>query len=465
MPNIFASLDIGSRALKAFQTSLMVTGRNIANVNTPGFSREQVELSSLPEGESGGGVEVQSIHRVRDNFTDALIRNEMQVLGEWETRSKTLSSIEDIFGEPKEGALSDILAQFWDGWQELANNPESKGTREVVLQRGAALASTLNRLDSSLQEAQVNLSKTISSKVKEINDLAQQIANLNAQIPQIGKDANELLDKRDLLIDRLAKMVNITSNEEKNGQISIFIEGQALVSGDNYINLSVNHKPLALVSLANTAQTSPASQDSATRNILWEDGSSVNISSGELKGLLQVQNVTVPDFLSRLDSLASSLITEVNALHAAGYGVDGVTLRNFFDGANASDIAVKTEIVEDPSKIAASEASLSGDNRIAMRIGQLRYQKTLIDSEMISFDDFYNSTIASLGAESRYAKNMAESQRLLTESLENQRESISGVSLDEEMTNLIKFQRAYEAAARYISVVDEMLRTLISQAQ
>lgn len=458
--NGFFGIEIARRALQTSQQALDVTAHNIANANTPGFTRQRVIQGATPafpapywnrpliQGQMGTGVQVQSVQRVRDSYFDGQIRRENQSLGGWEVTKNNLEQIETIFNEPSDGGLLNIMGQFWSSWQELSKNPESISTRTGVLETGRLLATTFNQLDSKLGRIQDNVNEQVAVKVSEINSLARRISEINRGVLRVkayGSEPNDLLDERDLLIDKLSRLVDVKLADLDTGATSIFINGSQLVSEYGYSELEVVSNP-----------------GNGFYDVKWKaSGIATAIYGGEVKALIDTRDITVPAYRSEINTLAASIISQVNALHFTGFGLDGSTRLDFFSGATAADIAMSPD-VSDPRRLGASISGEPGDNSNTLAIAQLK-NALVMGGNMVTMDDYYRSLVTNLGVESQQAKAMLANGKMYYELIENHRQSVAGVSLDEEATNMIKFQRAYQSAARLITVFDEMMDVLINQ--
>ncbi len=465
MSNVFGILNTGRTALLTQQKAIDITGHNIANVNTDGYSRQRVNMetnepvSSSP-GQTGTGVRTAEIQRVYDQFLGAQINEENQNLGNWEAQKGVLERVEIIFDESSGYGLNQAMSEFWNAWQDLANNPSDYAGRAALLAKSETMTTTFNNIYLNLEQIQRDIDTSIMGTVKEINSIAERIAGLNQKIALTevgGQNANDYRDSRDLLLKELSLMINIDSFENSDGKVTVLVAGgRPLVENISSWNLS----------------TQP-DVDSDFQDIVWTDsgGNPVvitsSISGGKLKGWLEVRDVTIPDYLSKLNDLAEEIITEVNDFHKDGLGLndDVVAERNFFTGTKALDIAVNQDIVDDVNNIAAAGSldGLPGGNSNAIKIANLQNELTMNGNPATAtFDDYYNSLVSDVGSGVQKATVNFDHQSLMTTHLDNYRESISGVSLDEEMVNLIKFQHGYNAAARLISVADELLDRVIS---
>jgi flagellar hook-associated protein 1 FlgK len=459
MPSTFGSINIVLRAVLANQKAMEVISHNVANVNTPGYTRQEAEMVtgepwSVPglnrantAGQMGTGVQVKRIRRYASNFFDRRIRGESQTLGRWEIERDALQQISTMFTEPSETGLAAALDRFWSAWQDLASNPESMAARQTLVQDTENMTSLFNSFFDQLSSQQKDTDRRIDDYVQEINNLTDELARLNVQIVRvtaIGNQPNDLLDRRDLILDRLAEITDIQYAVGDNGSTTVAIGGHTLVSGNTAIGI--------------TATPEPANNN--LRKITWDDdGSEVAIADGELAGVKNVRDTIIPDLQSKLDTLAQSLITAVNGRHQSGYALDGTTTGlDFLTGTGANDIRVA---ISDPALIGAAENPASpGDGNQALAIANLRSQD-IVNSQATA-DDTFRALIVSLGLDTRHAETMAQNRKLLVDHLKTNKESFAGVSLDEEAVNLIRYERGFQAAARAMNAVDEMLAQIVN---
>jgi len=458
MSNIIGLLDLGRGALLSHQQAISITGHNIANVNTPGYSRQRVNLATNPgltssPGQIGAGVKVSDIQRIYDQFLGSQINTESYNLGKWEAQSSSLERVEIIFDETTGFGLNQAMGDFFNAWQDLANNPEGHTERQVLVAKSEIMAGTFNKISSDLNQMQNDLDSSVEGGVIEINNIAGKISDLNIKISDIeksGQDANDLRDNRDLYLKELSSMIDISSFEGNDGQVTVLVgNGKPLVQPPYSFSLST------------------VTNVSGHEDVVWvdRDGNNVDItndiSGGKLKGWLEVRDVKIEDYKTRLDDQASSIIAEVNNLHGLGFDLNGAAGGAFFTGTSASDITVDTNIVNNVNLIAASGTGAPGDNSNAIAIANLQ-NSLLMSGGTATYDDFYNSLVSDVGIDVQSAQMNVDHQTAMVSNLDNYRESISGVNLDEEMVNLVKFQHAYDAAAKLISAVDEMMNTVMN---
>lgn len=533
------SLETAIRAIRAQRQALHTIGHNIANVNTPGFSRQRAVLATtLPQGSIGTGVKVETIQKIRDTVIDFYIRKENPTLNRWDTKNKILEEIETLFNEPSTTGISNIMNSFWDSWQDLANNPEDGAARANVREQARILCEIFRGLYESLEDYQSNIDREVKANVDEVNSIIQQIAHLNEKIEIVelgGREkANDLRDRRDLLLDDLSKLISFSYKEMRDGTIRVNVYGQLLIDKGKVAELT----------------TEPG--ESGFLEIKWKDSRErVIITNGKLKGLIEVRDELIPEFLESLDNLSSSIMNEVNTLHQKGMGLDGTSkivgskkltgnlgidgsfeingvsisvfstdtldniiikinnmtddpatptgvmasrdgnrlvltpgganpqnicitgdpdnimldklgiLNNFFKGSGAKDMSLSEAIEENLNYIATSLNGAPGDNSNALAIAQLK-EKLTMEGGVSTFGAYYNGIIGKLGIEATEANTLKKNQELLLSELENRRQSISGVSLDEELTNIVLFQQAYEAAVHFLRTISDMLDTLVA---
>jgi flagellar hook-associated protein 1 FlgK len=456
MIGITAGLEVARKALSSYQLALTVYGNNIANVDTPGFSRRTLLLAEgeghkMPAGRIGLGVDPVTIRRMRDAFLDDAYRRQSSSLGMYESLEQTLAEVEMVFGEPGEAGLSTVLNEFWDSWQELANEPESQTTRTLVTDKAQALARVLHEMDRSLVNQIEALDTEVESYVNEINGLASAIADLNSQIvasESSGHEAPDLRDQRDLLVDQLADLADVSTFTRDDGSLSVMLGSEALVERADTVRLSVASVTRGGVAVKEVR--------------LGDMHRPIAPAGGKFGAVLRSRDEILPRYRENLNEMARSIVEAVNTAHATGYGLDGTAGRDFFDpaGVTAETIDVSALILADPGLIAASSDGAVGSGDNALAIAGLR--NTAITADGSTIDDYYASVVGSLGIESETASINREREELLLLEIENRRESVKGVSLDEEMTNLIAAQHAYEAAAKLVNVVDEMMDTILS---
>lgn len=563
-------LDTAVKALRAHQLAVDVASHNIANAQSPGYSRQRVLLRPVGLdgsdhfsrdnllGRPGFGVDAKDVNRVRDLFMDFQARQSMSSQSQHQALSTPIENAEVVFNDPSDDGISALLGKFWAAWHDVTNEPESSPARVALVHATTTFTTRLRSAHDQLTQQRVDLNQTVAGIAEQINAKASELASLNLQIQQVelnGDMANDLRDRRDLLLDDLSKLGNISYAEDDSGSQTVYLGTHELVVGTS-------------------ARTINTIQDPANPGMVKLqfaiDNDDVGVSSGQLKGVLDARDVALPELIDKLNSFASGLINSVNSIHQAGYGLDNTTGLAFFTGTDASDIAVNTVLSGSPQSIAAATgANQPGNPANALAIANLQQAtnmlsgfaaSNLVVNESLSAGNtasgislgsslqpgtyslvaagpnvelryggptgpvvgtatlaaitppggtitftngantvatigvasagpysaaqqladltaagnntlqieaspstYYGNIVAVLGADVNRAKGLADSAQLLVDHLDGLRQSVQGVSIDEEVTNLNASQHAYNAAAKVISTIDEMLDTLINR--
>jgi flagellar hook-associated protein 1 FlgK len=436
----FFGLQTALSGILAQQRGLDVTAHNVSNANTLGYSRQEAVMVASPAftypsintggvpGQIGTGVDVTSYRRVRDAFVDVQLRAQTTRKGNYEAKSDGLDQVELALAEPGDTGLSSLLNRFWNAWQDVANAPENLATRQALVQAAGSLADGFRSLSSQLSTIRSQTAANVVSTLDEVNQIGQQVLALNVQIANltgVGDAPNDLLDQRDVLLDRLAQLGNVSVTGGPLNTIDITFGGAAFVTGTT-----------SAATLAESDLTS--------------------LSSGKLAGLVNLRDVLLPGYTAQLDAIAAAVVTKTNALHHTGYDLNGIAGGDFFaaSGTTAATIAVDAALAASPARVAAAKAPGEyGDATVALQIKDIR--------DDAAADVAYRQLVTKIGADSQEAQRSLANATLLADSLENRRDSISGVSLDEEMTNLMRFQRGFQASSRALSAMDEMIELLV----
>jgi flagellar hook-associated protein 1 FlgK len=464
---ILSIFNAGKLGLFAQQRALSVTSQNIANVNTPGYSRQEAlfETTTPLESAAGGigtGARIDGVRRVIDQFLDNQITSEQASLGRYQVDKNVLDRIEALFNDEQGTGINQAIDEFFAAWQDLASNPQGRPERLTLLSRAATLTQQIGWADAQLQQIQGNLNSEVTAAIADVNNVASQIAALNRQIGRAqlsGQAAGELLDERSRLLSGLAQQVDVSTFEDNLGQITVLIGGgRPLVEGD------------AAFAIRGVADPS----NSGFVNIEFDPGTSStvditsSIANGRLKGLVDLRDAVVPGYIAQLDQVADAIITEVNAQHQLGFDLTGAAGVDFFTPTPVGSGAAGTMSVaiSDPDLIAASAtlAGVPGDNANALLLAQLQ-DKAVPALGSATIQGFYSGFVGEVGVRTQLAQRNLSAQDVVMRQLTQQRESVSGVSLDEEMTNLIRFQRAFEASARLITVADELYQSVLAMVR
>ncbi len=447
----FSAIELLRRALASHQRALDVTGHNIANVNTPGYTRQEAVLASVPPPGAlsrfavpllaGGGVRVAALRQARDAFLDRQLREARQTTAEWRARADFWSQVEAVFPEPSDTGLGELLSRFWNAWQEVSLNPESLAARTALVQQAQVLTDAIRQAAQRLDQVRQHLDAVAAARVERINQIARELAGLNTHIARLelsGQRALDLRDHREQLLGELEELVDVTHTETETGELLVYLQGRELVGpGGRTTEVTVQEPP-----------------SGGVHTFRWPDGEDLAVRRGELAAVLQARDGNITTLQGRLDALAGSLIQQVNGLHQTGYDLDGNQGEAFFEGTDAQTIRVRQALLDQPKRVAASSAAGEpGNGAVALEIARLR------GSEEI--DGRYRALVAEVGVRAQEAARQVDYQELLADQVRLRREATSGVSLDEEMTNMLRHQHAYDAAARMVRTVDEMVRTLL----
>ncbi|MBU8881181.1 flagellar hook-associated protein FlgK [Bacillus sp. FJAT-29790] len=530
MISTFHGLEVARRGMMTQQAALYTTGHNIANANTPGYTRQRVNFTQTepyppasmnrPQipGQMGTGVKAGDIQRIRDSFTDMQFRTENSKLGYWQAKAEMLTQMEDVMNEPSDTGLSSTLDQFWNALQDLAVQPQNDGARRVVRERGISLANTFNYMSNSLKAIQKDYRNEIDASQQRINSILRQINAINKEIGSIephGYLPNDLYDERDRLIDELSSMMNIRVEVKPSGGLaSANAEGiydiyLATPQGDKLNEIKLIDAEFGKAIGIQIQYQNPDDLDSPVTYIEFlelndKEGfansndvkatlefSTFN-TNGKLKGYIEgygykdgadVKGI-YNEMLADLDEMAFEFATKFNEVHQSGWSLNdirekvqsGLPFFAFGSGITSGDtkgaaasLKVADEILKDVQNIAAAAAAAGPDGEAFIGNGSNALNLANVKDIPIDFgvkktnvQSFYQGMIGKLGDNASEALRMTKTAGILKDSVELRRMSISSVSLDEEMTNLIKFQHAYNAAARNITMIDEMLDKIIN---
>lgn len=564
MGTLFSALDIGRSGLSAAQIMLDITGNNIANVNTPGYSRQRAILTErfptlTAVGPIGRGVQVSDIERIRDAFLDQAYIRQSSGLGTSRVLAQYYNLLEDVFLEPGDTGFGARIDRFFDALNDFANNVESLPVRQAVVAEAAALASSLNNLIGRFDQLRTDANEQVRNLVPEINSLAERISKLNEQIRRLeagGQTAGGLRDERQVLLDQLSNLINITTQETSGGVIQVQIGGDVLVDSGGARTVIAYRNPAL----------DPERNDLVELRFA-DNNALVDVRSGVVFGALQARDTVIPELDAQIDAVAAALIQAINSIHSQGNGMQNLSgnitstnsvtastdplvsaglpftvtpgtfdvvvydalgnpvtttititaattlddlatalngvanfsasvsggqitlgadpgftfsfandssnvlpalgLNGLFTGRDARSIRVNPDIAANPSLLTSGfslDPLNTGDNSAALAMADVR-NALLLDSNSATLSEYYESTVTGLGIDARAANDFLNVDTQFVNNLDRRRQEVSGVNLDEEVTSLLLFQRAYEASARLITVTDRMLEALLNIAQ
>jgi flagellar hook-associated protein 1 len=472
MPGLFGTLNLGARSLQTEQQGVEISGHNLANVNNPAYARQRLEIqTSIPLqtsiGSVGTGADAVGIMQLRDTLLDQQIQGENSITGYLQAQQSALQYVEAGLGEQLQGSTStsdgtnDVgtpggvasdLSGLFNAFQDLSTSASSLTSRQTVIAQAQQLTAQFNQLDQRLNSINGQLNQSVQTGVAGANQLLSDIAGLNQQIAgaETGSGAaNDLRDLRQQKLEALSELVNVQSATEPDGSLNVSVGGQLLVSGGS-------------------VQDSLQTYDSGGGQLLLRTangGTALTLTGGSIAGTIDARDGALKSLHDGLNNLAGQLITQVNTVYRSGYDLHGNTGADFFTGTNASDIGVNAALVNDPSAFQASGvAGAAGNNQVVLALAQMADTNQAGLGNQ-TFAQNYHGAITALGTALNSVNSRLDDQQSVQSMLQNQRSAVSGVSIDEEMTNLVTYQRAFEASAHLVSVVDQMLNTVVTLGQ
>ncbi len=451
MSGTFSSLNTALSALRYNRVAMDVASGNVANAGTEGYARRQVigqamgapavpAMWSRWETAGGDGVQAGAITRMVDPLLDARSRNERASLSFHDARSASLVRFETTLGEPGDNGVAAALSAFKQGWHDVANNPGDSAARSQLLARAETLASSIHTQDRAVTTEWEDQRTRLEALGVEVNQLAQQLADLNDGLRSAsvaGTDAGVLLDQRDVLTLRLAELTGSKAKVNDDTTVTVTLGNELLVSGNTATPVDVN---------GSDTLDDPA----AVPVQILVGGTPVTPSAGEMGGVLTVLTQDLPSYRAKLDTFVAALRTQVNDQHTAGKDLDGNQGLALFGGSTARDLEV---LIKLPNQVAAAAATGGAlDDSNATAIADLDLGAPL-----------YRELVTAFGVDVATSKQSAANHGILVAQVDGSREALSGISIDEEMVNLLAAQRGYEGAARVLTAVDSMLDTLINR--
>jgi flagellar hook-associated protein 1 FlgK len=454
MGSLYGTLGIALGSMEAARSAVEITSNNIANVNTPGYSREQVNLSENVPVKIGNvlfgtGVTLGQPNSVRDSLLEQRLDQENQASSQLSSFLGPLNQVQSLFNEAAGSGLQTPLTAFYNSLTQLATNPTNSAYREGVLTAGQDLASAIRQDTSNLQSLQGSTDLSVVQSVNQVNQLTQQIAGLNVEVSglqSVGEDAGSFIDQRTQLVRQLSGLIGISETNAGNGSLTIATtSGAALVDGSQSFALSTQVN-------SNT-----------TFHDVFANGVDITttITGGSLGGSIQARDQSIPGILNQLDALAYGVETSFNTQSRAGFDANGNAGVNFFTQP-AAPAGAATSIgvaITSPSLVAASSDGTAGSNGNAQALASLQNQNVVNGQTPF---DYYSNLIFNIGNQVSQAQSEQTAVGLVQQQLTDQRGAISGVSLDEEAVNLIRYQGAYEASANVVNVVNQLLTTTIN---
>lgn len=472
MLGLIGTLELAKRGMDTNRQGIELTGHNLSNVSNPAYARQRLKIQTgdtlpSPAGPTGTGAKVVQVEQIRSRLLDAQIVTESSITGFLEAKEKALQFGEVNLGQQidrqastPEGAAAAVgiggqfgliegLSEFFGALQSLSTSPSSTADRQVVLLKAENLTEKFNGVSGRLTRLRADLNTAVSDHATEANKLLGQIADLSKGIAsaELGAgNANDLRDRRQQSLEALSQIVNF----------------QTSLTDTNALNISIGGVDVVVANALE--QTLSTSTDADGGTIIQIGGTNVTLTSGAIQGTIDARDGALKTMADDIDTLADTLITRINNLHQTGFALDGSSGLNFFSGSDAASISIDNTVLSDPARIQASGNGDSGDNTIALSMARLANQP-LAELGNLTFSENYNQTVANFGQALNNVTSQLQDQQSVNRMLNRQRDSIGGVSIDEEMTNLIIFQRAFQASARMINTIDELLQSVIALAR
>lgn len=471
MSRVSTMMTVGKQAMMNSQTALHTVGHNIANKETEGYSRQRVEThTNFPTGlgklRIGTGARAATVQRINNPYLEKQIGTEMAKLAYYKGQGDGLSRVEQVYNEQLTDGLNNSMGEFFNAFRELSTNPESSAKRMLVKQTADSMTQDFARVSTQLEDISKDIDTQIEVNVQEINSYTDEIASLNERIQFVeiqGGYANDERDRRDLLLKKLGEKIDINFAEGKDSNVTVQAAGNAiLVHGSSANRLDVVHTPGRDGKSAGSVDVWYYHHEYAQPVQITD-----HIKGGALGGLISVRSGELKELKNNIDLMAYTVGSETNRLHAQGYNTYNQTGINFFEPMDSLEDAsnllkVSSPIVADINLISAAlDPARPGDNRICNEIADLQYKKLLFDGTT-SLDSFYNGMVGEMGVKTHGVNNRVEVQEGILKQLNGLRESISGVSLDEEAAKMIEWQKQFDASARLIRTADEVLETVIN---
>jgi flagellar hook-associated protein 1 FlgK len=472
--SLFSALNTANTALSAQQRAMEVAGQNVANVNTDGYSRQRVDMQSIGgtavpaiwsvDNNVGGGVDSDKLTRIRDAFLEAQARVKHSDVAALTVQDAAFSDIQQALREPGDTGLQKMMTNMWAGWSDIANHTQDLGARSQLLQRSQTLVAGLHSTMGTLDQQWANSHDNVQTLLTDVNATAKQVALLNQSIlsaTQANLPTNELQDKRDSLVLNLAKQIGATATRTDSGSYNVVVGGVTLVSGSNTITLAM------------TGATTAATATSSSPTIVTSPGNAAVQVGGTAAGQLATMRTIIPGYEQQLNAIAGQLAGQVNGQHLKGFDLNGQPGTALFDdGAgdptkiDARNISVA---INDPKKVAAASldpstmgGAVSADNGNADALYQLRLGSLQPDGSYAGADTSYRQMIVALGVQASSTSNNLATANVVSTQVDASRESVSGVNIDEEMTNMLQFQHAYAAAGKVVATIQSMMDELMN---
>ncbi len=447
--------EISSKSLSTYQRALAISSNNIANASNPNYSRQRAQLTSTEPDHStnielGTGVDITDVQRVRNTILDSQIRKYTGNKEDADYRTSVMGNIESLYSEPTDSGLSNLIKKFFNSWNDLATDPASISYRNQVVNSARQMSDKIKAIYSGMDVVRNDLSADASEAVKNINRILSNLADVNQEIYNASttkKTVNTLMDSRDELLKELSQYANVNVH----------------INSDNTVTASMGG--VNVIDRANAYELSTETVSSGGRNklqVLVNGDTALRLNSGKLNAILDIYNNKIESYKSSIDSIATAIMDNVNSVHTSMYTIEDTTPPSsnvkFFSSYSSGDLEINSDILDDPKKIAVSSDGSNGNSDGAISIANLADAK-LIEGETISGK--YSDLLTDIANEKSTNDKQSETYKLVLQQLDSQQSEESGVNVDEEMVNVLKYQRSYDASAKLIKIADDILKTLI----
>ncbi len=443
--------NISTRSLATYRKAMDVAAHNVANAGNPDYSRQKLSIESdMPQKGArfywGSGIRIGDLRRVHDALVDSQIIRNNQRYAAYKKQSEILGQIESVFGEPSEYGLSNYINRFFDSWTSLSSSPNSIEARKEVVYSAQNLSTKISDIYQQLNLIESDIVNSFREKTTQVNSLLTQIRDLNKKIFEskaMNAEPNDLMDNRDKLIKDLSKLVDVKVNYDTNGIATIYIGGIFAVNSDAVTQFTMDRKEgkLSLKTVKGGVKTA--------------------LTTGEMSALTDAFTNKITNYKEKLKTIFNKIVDEVNTVHEKGYTIDNPPQQGikFFDSFENGKLQINEQVIRDPMKIAVSSDGTAGNGDLAVELGAIK-DKKIFDGMTIG--EYYSEMINDIGNTVNNANSSKESINLVLQQLKSQRDSYSAVSIDEEMTNILKYQKSYDASAKLVKVANEMLDTLLN---
>ncbi|MEE2813580.1 MAG: flagellar hook-associated protein FlgK [Verrucomicrobiota bacterium] len=461
---IMGTMEMARNAMRVARSGAEVSGNNLANAANPAYARQRIKLNSsvtIPteKGPQGSGAEVARLESIRDKVLDKSIISEKSISQYLDSKQVYLRRAEANLGQTIDSrsidsgggahGISEGMTELFNSFQSLSVSPTSTAERQIVVFNAQKIADKFNTIDRRLSDLRTGINAEVEDLVTSVNSKLKAVANIAINLGNIEiveGSANEVRDSLQSSLEELAEFVNISTATNDDGELNVFIDGVQMIT-DNIMTNSVG------------LHTDINGMHTMAEQVA---GNVMNLKSGYLKGLIDARDTSIVDLQTKINTLATQLITEVNTLHRSGYDLNGNTGQDLFTGTGAADVGVNTNIVSDPRQLqGSSSASESSNNDVIRSIAALS-TTTLAGLNGMTFSEHYGNTISRFGQEISLTTAQLDDQKAVQKMLEKQRESIMGVSVDEEVANLVVYQRAFQASAKLLTTMDSLMKDVLN---